>query len=119
MLKDTLTPPQHLRPPTQTWWTSVVSEFVLEPHHIRLLSLACTAWDRAEECQEAISLHGLTYESPTGPKLRPEAQLEKDSRIGFARLLRELDLDIDAPNAASRPPALRSNTPGLKVYNGR
>jgi hypothetical protein len=69
----------------------------LEPHHRRLLSLAAGAWDRAEEARAALAEHGTTYTDRFGqPRARPEVAIERDSRVGFARLLRELDLDGEA-----------------------
>jgi len=43
--------------------------------------------------------------------MRPHAAIaiERDSRLAFARLLRELDLDAAAAPERARPPALRSN----------
>jgi hypothetical protein len=47
---------------------------------------------------------GLTYEDRFGcPRARPEIAVERDSRIGFARLVRELGLDVNNPDDA-RPP---------------
>ena len=43
------------------------------------------------------------------PRSRPEIAIERDSRVAFARLIRELDLDTNSPAESSRPPALRSN----------
>jgi phage terminase small subunit len=102
--------PKYLRIPTKKWWKSVVSRWQLEPHHVRLLTLAAGAWDRAEQARELLAEHGLTYDDPkTGrPCSRPEIAVERDSRLAYARLLRELDLDLEAPAASSRPPALRS-----------
>ena len=101
-------PPRHLRPATRKWFATVLSEYELEPHHIRLLTLAGEAFDRCQDAREAIAKHGTTYIDRFGsPKARPEVAIERDSRIAFARLLRELDLDVPPPD--TRPPALRSN----------
>ncbi len=62
-----------------------------------------------QQARVALAEHGLTFTDASGsPKTRPEVAIERDSRIAFARLIRELDLDVDTP-AEVRPPALRSN----------
>lgn len=100
-------PPKHLPRETRAWWSSVVQDFELEPHHIRLLTLAAEAWDRCQQARAILAKHGLTYEDRFGqPTARPEVGIERDSRIAFARLLRELDLDVEPPRGGSRPPAL-------------
>lgn len=100
--------PNHLTAATAGWWESVTEEFELEAHHVRLLTLAAESWDRCQQAREAIAQHGMTYEDRFGqPRQRPEIAVERDCRIAFARLLRELDLDVAAPE--SRPPSLTSN----------
>src|SRR5262245_56698352 len=101
--------PEHLKEPTQRWWLSVVKEWELDEHHIRLLTLAGEAWDRCEQARLVLNEQGLTYLDRFGqPTARPEVAIERDSRIAFARLVREIDLDATT-TPASRPPALRSN----------
>ena len=103
-------PPKHLRPATKAWFSSVLAEYQLEPHDIRLLILAAESWDRCCEARELLSAHGLTFIDRYGsPRARPEAAIESQSRIAFARLCRELDLDVDPPAQGKRPPALPSN----------
>jgi phage terminase small subunit len=103
-------PPKHLRPATKAWFSSVLTEYSLEPHHVRLLTLAAESWDRCCESREALAEHGLTFIDRYGsPRARPEASIESQSRIAFARLCRELDLDVDPPSSGKRPPALQSN----------
>ncbi|MDH5324374.1 MAG: P27 family phage terminase small subunit [Gammaproteobacteria bacterium] len=103
-------PPKHLRPNTKKWFRSVLEDYILQEHHYKLLTLAAEAWDRCQEAREALEKHGLTYEDRFGaPKSRPEVAIERDSRIAFARLVRELDLDCGTPAELDRPPALRSN----------
>ena len=101
-------PPTHLKPATRKWWLDVTRTFQLEPHHIRLLTLATEAWDRGQEARQALSQSGLTYTDRLGvPRARPEVAIERDARIAFARLLRELNLDVSSPaEAYSRPPEL-------------
>jgi phage terminase small subunit len=97
-------PPAHLLPATAKWFRAVLKDFDLEPHHVRLLTLAGEAWDRGQQAREVIEKDGMTFADRFGqPKPRPEIAIERDSRIGFARLLRELALDIDGPGE-SRPP---------------
>jgi phage terminase small subunit len=83
---------------------------MLEPHHVKLLTVAAECWDRLLGAREAIDQHGTTYTDRFGsPRARPEVAIERDSRVAFARLLRELDLETEAAPASPRPPALRSN----------
>lgn len=99
--------PRHLRQATRHWYEAVCTDFVLEAHHVRLLTLACEAWDRGQQAREALAKHGLTFEDFHGsPKPRPEVSIERDARIAYARLLRELQLDIESPDAPHRPPGL-------------
>ena len=103
--------PRHLAPATKKWWSSVVRAYVLEEHHLRLLRLACEAWDRGQLAREVLKKKGLTFEDRFGtPKTRPEIKIANDAAITFARMVRELDLDTETPADTSvRPPSLRSN----------
>jgi hypothetical protein len=89
--------PRHLRPATRQWWLQVVADYELAPHHERLLTLAAEAWDRVEQAREPIEVEGLTPENGKTRKLHPALVLERDSMILFARMLRELNLDLDTP----------------------
>ncbi len=97
--------PKHLRKPTQTWVKSVLSEYDLEEHHFKLLLSAAESWDRICAAREIVDAQGLTFNDRFGqPKARPEIGIERDSRISFARLLRELALDgVDAPETPRMP----------------
>ncbi len=103
-------PPAHLAEATQEWWHSVVADYRLEAHHLRLLQLAAEAWDRCQSARAIIDADGLAYlDRFDAPRARPEIAIERDSRLAFARLIRELDLDVDDPPPAARPPGIRSN----------
>ena len=104
--------PSHLAVETRKWFTEVVTTYHLEPHHIRLLQLAGEAWDRCQQARQAIDRDGLI--SLTTGKAHPAVAIERDSRLAFARLIRELDLDAEPPAAWSRPPALHSNRRNLR-----
>ena len=104
-----ITAPSHLRKETKAWFLNVLQEFELEEHHVKLLTLAAESWDRATLAREAIAEHGLTYTDRfSSPRKRPEVSIAESATIAFARLTRELDLDVDPP-ASARPPALQSN----------
>ena len=106
-MNKTPKPPAYLSAASKRWWSQVVADFELESHHVRLLTLAASAWDRAEQARVALAKHGIVYQDGQGlPKTRPEVAVERDSRIAFARLLRELGLE-SAPADAPRPPSLR------------
>ena len=99
--------PKHLTAETAEWWIGVIAEYEMEPHHVRLLTLATEAWDRCQQARGILAKKGLTYEDRfSQPVARPEVAIERDSRTAFARLLRELDLDSVIPREASRPPGL-------------
>jgi len=99
-------PPAHLSKEIAAWWSSVVSGWELEEHHVRLLTLAAESWDRAQQARRRLKKFGLVYLDRFGqPRARPEVAVERDSRLAFARLLRELNLDIEPPRE-SRPPGL-------------
>lgn len=83
------------------------AEWQLDEHHRRLLTLAAEAWDRGQQAREVLDTAGLAYVNKRGePRPRPEVAVERDSRIAFVRVLRELALDVEQPNA-SRAPAIR------------
>jgi len=102
--------PPHLKPDTRKWWVSVHDDYALEPHHTRLLTLAGEAWDRCQQAREAVDSDGITVKTADGGlKAHPAIAIERDARLAFARLIRELDLDVDPPTSARRAPALGSN----------
>ena len=101
--------PQHLQPATRRWWSSVVRDWKLEPHHIRILTAACESWDRAQEARAVLAAEGIVVQDRYGsPKAHPACGIERDSKTLFARLVRELRLDdLDPPEDERLPrPAL-------------
>jgi P27 family predicted phage terminase small subunit len=110
-------PPAHLSPSSRQWWQTTVDAYVLQEHHLRLLQLACEAWDRAQEARERLNREGLTFQgSDGGLKTHPAVAIERDARLAVARLVRELDLDTEppAPERAG-PPPIFSNRGGSRA----
>jgi phage terminase small subunit len=88
--------PAHLAPSTAAWWRAVVADYELAEHHERLLTLAGEAWDRAVEAREAIAEYGTFFTDRFGqPRVHPGVAVERDARLAFTRLVRELALDGD------------------------
>jgi P27 family predicted phage terminase small subunit len=103
-------PPSHLSDEAAAWWRQIVADFELEAHHLRLLELAAGCWDRLTEARELLQREGLTITTERGIKKNPAADIERDNKAMFARLIRELDLDTPPPaQPYMRPPSLRSN----------
>lgn len=99
-------PPRHLRKETRNWWASVAADYELELHHLRLLTLAAEAWDRAQQAREIVAKEGAYFRDRFDcPRAHPGIAVERDNRIAFARMLRELSLDVAQPEE-SRPARL-------------
>jgi len=107
-------PPVHLSSSSQQLWRITVQRYELAEHHLRLLQLLCEAWDRTQQAREQLNQEGLTVRGAEGGvRSHPAAAIERDNRLAVARLIRELDLDIEAPRPDwTGPPALRSNNRG-------
>src|SRR5215218_7437839 len=103
--------PKHLSEPSRNWWRTCVREYQLEQHHLRLLQSAAECWDRQQQARKIIDCEGITFTDDRGnARAHPAVAIERDARVGFARLVRELDLDVEAPsNGRIGPPGLRSN----------
>jgi P27 family predicted phage terminase small subunit len=103
----TVRAPSHLSTATKKWWRQVADEYELAPHHVRLLTLACEAWDRSRQARELLERDGVTYQDRFGaPRKHPAVSVEENARIAFARLVRELDLEGE-PQPDPRPPRRR------------
>jgi phage terminase small subunit len=84
----------------------------MQSHHLRLLQLACEAWDRAQQAREILATDGITVGGREGIKPHPAIAIERDSRLAFARLIAQLSLDDEQPVSPSTRDALRSTRPG-------
>lgn len=103
-MAETPKPPAHLRAATRKWFKTVLADYDLDGHHVRLLTLAAEAWDQAQTAREVLDREGQTFIDRWGqPKERPECGILQNARISFARLIRELSLDVEAPEAPRAP----------------
>ena len=102
--------PKHLTEASRTWWSVIMAEYELEIHHARLLTLAAEAWDRGQQARETVAKEGAYYLNKSAePRVHPGVAVERDCRIAYARLTRELDLD-GYPEPDIRPPRIGSRT---------
>jgi len=100
MKKEKLANLDGLEPETAAWVRSVLRSWELEPHHIKLLLLAAQHWDRAQNARRLIEKDGAVFlDRFLQPKPRPEVAIFRDSTTCFARLLRELALDVEQPES--------------------
>ena len=100
-------PPRHLSPAARKWWRAIEDEYILEPHKLKILTFAAEAMDRCEEARQIIARDGVIVKDRYGaPKAHPAAAIERDSRLAFARLVRELALADDEGSGDVRPPRL-------------
>lgn len=100
--------PAHLSAESKRWWRRIVADFDLEAHHLRLLQAACECWDRVLEARAAVDRDGAYY-TDRFQQIKPHPGLaeERANKTLMARLLRELALDVEAPNdSLGRPPAI-------------
>jgi len=99
-------PPGHLKAATKRWFQEVIAEYELMPHHVKLLTLAGEAWDRCTEARVMLKKEGIVIVDRFGQqKPHPAIAIERDNRLAFARLVRELGLDFNEPDE-TRPPRL-------------
>jgi P27 family predicted phage terminase small subunit len=102
-------PPAHISTESKKWFLSVLDDYALEPHEVKLLILACEAFDRATSARETISECGAYYNDRFGsPRKHPAVSVLEAATIAFARLTRELSLTDTAPDE-NRPPSIKSN----------
>jgi phage terminase small subunit len=96
-----------------TWWRVLCRRYRFQPHHLRVLEVAADSWDRLAAARAEILRDGLTVADRFGQaRPHPAIAIERDSRIGFLRAVRELNLaDNDLPED-SRPPRIAGRYEG-------
>ncbi len=100
-------PPVHLTREGKAWFKKTAEEFCFETSaEWQLLEEAAGCLDRIRQCRERIAAEGLTVPTASGCKPHPCLAGERDFRILFSRLCRELRLGESAGDENNRPPRL-------------
>lgn len=98
--------PKHLTTKSRNWFDAIVKGYNLESHHLSLLQAAAECWDRSQEAREILAKEGIVFKDRHGAiRPHPATQIERDNKALFARLVRELALDVSEPDD-SRPPKI-------------
>ncbi len=88
--------PKHLQPKTRRWWMDVVKKHNLNTAQRHLLTLAGETWERSARARRVLEQDGLIFLDRFGqPRPRPEVEIEKDAKLLFTRLMRELQVGAD------------------------
>lgn len=89
--------PKHLKADGKRLFDQIVTDFCVEdPAGIALLTTACECLDRMKDAQKVIGKHGVTIlDRYGGLRVNPACLIEKDSRSGFLRALKDLNLDVE------------------------
>jgi len=95
---------KRLKLPTRKWINKVKSTWQLGDHHERIIILAGQAWDRAQAAKICVDTDGLRIKDRFGQmKPHPMIEVERQSMLAFARLVREVGLDLGEADPG-RPP---------------
>ena len=99
--------PSNLGPAGEAYFALVAEAFELLPEDVPLLVAACEMLDRAASAKAIIAKEGVTTTDRWGQvKPHPAVDIERQSRLAFVRIRRELGLDAAVP-PDSRPPLPR------------
>ncbi|PWL19257.1 phage terminase small subunit P27 family [Falsochrobactrum shanghaiense] len=86
-------------------WRRVVPQLVADrkiaAHELQTVEAYCLAVATMRQAEEAVRLHGLTFESDSGPKRRPETTILKENLEAARRLAAELGLTPASRNKNS------------------
>jgi hypothetical protein len=105
-MSDRIPIPRHLSKSTRQWVRQIIDDYSLESHHLKILFSAGEALDRIGQARAQIERDGSYFTDRFGaPRPHPGLQIERDNRVCFVRMLRELNLSEDAPEA--RPASLK------------
>ncbi|AVA21187.1 phage terminase small subunit P27 family [Rhizobium sp. NXC24] len=89
-------PPKWLPPHGKAEWRRVMPRLVgdrkIAAHELGTVEAYCLAVATMRQAEEAVRTHGMTFESDSGPKRRPETTILKENLEAARRLAAELGL---------------------------
>src|SRR4051812_8331849 len=92
------TAPRHLSEPARRLYADVLARYVLEAHHLAILTKALEAFDRAEAARVIVERDGLLVATRFGEvKASPAIAIERDARAAFMAGIKQLGLDVEGP----------------------
>ena len=95
--------PQGLGPSKKLWQEITDSYEPFDAHQLELLKLACLTLDRVTEARAVLKKEGAYIVDRYGqPREHPAAVTERQNKILFMRLSRELGLDLGPPDEKTR-----------------
>jgi hypothetical protein len=104
MKQNIIKSPKSLGRDGRAFWVKIVSSYELGEHHFRLLEQACQCLDHITTARAEVEKVGEYFTDRwLQPKEHPALVAERNQKVLFARLMRELCLDGVEP-AESRPP---------------
>jgi P27 family predicted phage terminase small subunit len=90
--------PAHLSDSSRRLYGQITGNWILESHHLAILTKALEALDRADQARAEIGTGPLMVESRLGEmKSHPLLAVEREARAQFGTLLKQLGLDLTPP----------------------
>lgn len=101
--------PGHLSDEAKAIFNDLTAEYGIEDvAGLKILRVACEAFDRAQAAREAIDRDGMSIKDKFGQmKINPLLPVERDSRAAFLAGLKALCLDIEPLQARPGRPSGR------------
>jgi phage terminase small subunit len=97
-------PPRHLLKGGKQLWVDIAGDYDLEAYQIEILRLLCECLDRLELCRKQLKKDGMFSVNRFGEtKQHCALKEEREHRVLFARLARELNLDLELPESPRKP----------------
>ena len=97
--------PNYLSKTSRRFVNAILKEYELEIHHEKLLIQSAECLDRIEQAKAEILRDGLTVPTKDGGiKSHPCVNIEKDNKILFVRIIRELGFDVESIDPYTRLP---------------